>query len=180
MPDPCPLLSAQERPWHPTINDAARQGHLDEVTYFLDNNFYSTKFRCRKKWTPLHEAACHGHTAVVILLILHGAELDAKATPNHMTALHFAVSKGHTPIVDLLLKQSADPNVMTDIGETPLHLAMRLDLKDIMYCLLEQGADITLKNKQNKTPIDMASSQVQALFNKGTHYPIMTFGYNYV
>jgi ankyrin repeat protein len=169
MPDPCPLLLAP-RPLHPTINDAASQGNLDDVRYYLDNNFYSTKFRCRKNWTPLHEAASHGHLAVVMLLVCRGAELDAKSNPNDMTALHFAISKGHTDIVNYLLNHDANPNDVTDTGDTPLHLAMELDRVDVADALLEHGADTRIKNKQNKRPADMVTRN---------RHPIITYGCNY-
>ena len=57
-------------------------------------------------WTPLHQAAAHGRTDVVKLLLAHGASTEAvsddKRTPGQMAEL-----KGHKEILEMLQEKEA-------------------------------------------------------------------------
>ena len=50
--------------------------------------------------TPLMAAAKHGHTNIVLTLLIEGADTDRK-TADDLTALKLAELGGHTVIVDL-------------------------------------------------------------------------------
>ena len=53
-------------------------------------------------WTPLHNTAGYGHTAIVTMLLDRGADVNAK-TPDGSTPLHSAAGFGHTAVVTVLV-----------------------------------------------------------------------------
>lgn len=101
-------------------------------------------------YSPLHFAAQHNHTAVVTVLLEHGATVDAcdcGATP-----LHRAAYAGSYECCELLLKAGSDPNrVDTSFmdNRTALHKAAASGHRRVMDLLLTHGADPTLKDHRN-------------------------------
>jgi ankyrin repeat protein len=57
-------------------------------------------------WTPLHQASAHGRTAVVELLLSHGAAVDTKSDDNR-TPGEMAEAKGHEDVLSLLEQAGA-------------------------------------------------------------------------
>jgi len=64
---------------------------------------------------------------MVMCLASYGADLDVKADGSNMTALHMAVSQNNLLITRLLLCLGADPNQTNVQGDTPRHLAAKLN-----------------------------------------------------
>lgn len=64
-----------------------------------------------------------------------------------MTPLHVAAFMGNDAVVSFLLQNGADPNSVSERGETPLHLAARARRTPIMKQLLEHGAEVDAKSK---------------------------------
>ncbi|NXI78480.1 ANR52 phosphatase, partial [Rhipidura dahli] len=80
----------------------------------------------QERRTPLHAAAYIGDVAILELLILSGANVNAKDTV-WLTPLHRAAASRHEggapgPL-HLLLKHSADVNARDKHWQTPLHVA---------------------------------------------------------
>src|SRR5260221_10156457 len=73
---------------------------------------------------PLHTASRHGHLGVVLSLLDHGADVNAKMQ-GHSTALHLASEYGHLEIVEALLEQGASIGVQNEDGWTPSQVAAR-------------------------------------------------------
>ena len=48
-------------------------------------------------WTPLHEACVYGHTKVVLLLLKHGANVNARGMDGD-SPLHDAVANAHLEV----------------------------------------------------------------------------------
>ncbi len=59
--------------------------------------------------TPLHLAATHCHTNVVVLLLDKGAKIDPRAEGG-ATPLHLAAQEGCVDVVNLLLAKGAKVN----------------------------------------------------------------------
>jgi len=71
--------------------------------------------------------------------------------------LHVMVWQDSAPGVKLMLDSGADPDVLSSIGETPLHHAVVLDALEIAKILLAGGADINARRGgTNETPLIMA------------------------
>ena len=72
---------------------------------------------------PLARAARDGCLKVVAMLVRGGASLD-RADAHGWTALHEAASHRHAEVVDFLLAHGAEQERRTNLGETPLALAL--------------------------------------------------------
>ena len=59
----------------------------------------------------------------------------------HATALHLASGRGHVSTVSRLLRYGAEPNVVTDDGQTPLHWAASMGQSKVVRLLIASGAD---------------------------------------
>lgn len=80
---------------------------------------------------------------------------------NGNTALHWAALRGHIHVVDTLLHHyHADPNVQNRIGETPLHIAARLNSPMIFKILLDNKASCLIKNRDGKTATEIPSNHL--------------------
>ena len=73
--------------------------------------------------SPLCIAAKHGHVEVVRLLLQVPGILVNQATHARVTPLCIAIQQGHGDVVRSLLRKDAEPNLGTDSGLTPLHIA---------------------------------------------------------
>ena len=58
--------------------------------------------------------------------------------------------------MDLLLANGADPDMGRSDGDTPLVLAVRLDLKDIVELLIRGGASLSETNEIGQTALAVA------------------------
>ena len=73
-------------------------------------------------YTPLHEAINQSQVAVVKLLLLHGADANAKAN-GFYTPLHMAASMDNLDCVELLLKHGADITCKDEFQKRPYETA---------------------------------------------------------
>ena len=69
--------------------------------------------------TPLHGAVYAGYKKIVELLVVQGADVNAKDDDGD-TPLHNAAIEGHKEIAELLVVKGADVNAKDDDGKTPL------------------------------------------------------------
>ena len=170
--------------WEPELNcplyRAVLSGDVDKVE--------KTKWKCDinsiSAWgTPLQIACQHNNIDMVKVLIQKGADLkpgDGKPL------LFLAVERDSDHVVlSLITEFGCDPNIKDKDGETPLHLACRLnsnsqveishgaDLSDIegysplhvtceigglklVQTLIDHGASLNALDKDGNTPLDIA------------------------
>lgn len=115
-------------------------------------------------WGMMHWewAITNGNKDMVELLIVNGADVNAKTSPNwstpDWTPLHFAASSGKKDIAELLLAKGANVNAKTGMEMTPLHYAVANGHKDIAELLLAKGADVNAKDLRGggATPLHYA------------------------
>lgn len=97
--------------------------------------------------TALHIAATAGQSALVELLLSHGADPNALEKGDNAGPLHFAAERGRLETVKLLVEAGADVNWTYDLHERgPLGWACVFGKvqADVAEYLIEQGAKIDL------------------------------------
>ena len=58
-----------------------------------------------------------------------------------------------------LIEAGADPNAVGDMGETPLHVAIRQHVPEIVDSLLAAGANPDIRSEFGETPRTLAAAQ---------------------
>ena len=95
------------------------------------------------KWTflgtPLHWAARTGAKDVAELLLVKGAEVNARDDRGN-TALHLAALYNRDEFAQLLVTKGADADVANTDGKTPLDLAVERGHNAIVDILKKEGA----------------------------------------
>lgn len=116
----------------------------------------------RRGLTPLLVAATCGHSALVRLLMAHGADVHARGdkTNDHRdwTALHYACLKeSNVATMEAILSSEDGRSLMewgTEDGDSPLHLTADWESHPAaMRLLLVHGADVRAKNNFGLTPL---------------------------
>ena len=109
--------------------------------------------------TALHAACERGHTAIVKMLLLRGAEPSAMTTGGE-TALDRATYQGHAGCVRALLSHGADPNrVASTTGWSPASMATSLQ---------HHSAARYLQSGAAQTPATRTSSRATQSSRLGT------------
>jgi ankyrin repeat protein len=109
--------------------------------------------------TPLHNAVQHQHTALVELLLRHGANVNTQDTVSFDSPLHCACSRpsANLAIATMLLDAGAAVNARgAEGGDTPLHCAAYSDESQIVQLLLQRGADRTIESNDGDTAMSYA------------------------
>lgn len=90
-----------------------------------------------------------------------------RETPLHIAA---RVPEGDRCAL-MLLKSGAGPNLTTDDGQTPVHVACKYGIATTLLLLLEDGGDPLFRNNTGETPLHLACRYVwvatQAVANLG-------------
>lgn len=83
-----------------------------------------------------------------------GAEVEVTEQQGGQTALHLATEMEALGLVTFLVtKLRANVNARTFVGNTPLHVAARLESPTLTLCLLKAGADVYAENKDPLCPL---------------------------
>uniref|UniRef100_A0A3B4BHC3 VPS9 domain-containing protein n=1 Tax=Periophthalmus magnuspinnatus TaxID=409849 RepID=A0A3B4BHC3_9GOBI len=106
-------------------------------------------------FTPLHVAALHGHSALVSLLIRHGANVNTR-TNQSTTPLHLASQNSHIEVVRFLLECNAKLNKKDHFGNTPLIQACLRGNLETATILIESNALMNVANNQGNTALHEA------------------------
>ena len=128
------------------LHDAAKHGHLKQVTLLMDKGatFTSTK----DGFSPLHYACQNGHLNVVRTILKRHPFQIRYVTKNEDTALHMAARNGHAAIVKLLL----------DNGSPITHNLQQASFLDIaLFNRDSKVASEAVKNDRWQECLDFAS-----------------------
>jgi ankyrin repeat protein len=137
---------------------AARENNLQEVSRLLSVGANVNNAKHYDDMTPLHWASLYGHVQVVIELLGHGADIEAKQNGG-WTPLHLACYNDHVTVVNELRSRGANIEAKNNTGNTPLHAAAIMDHLAIVKALLSGGANILATDNDGVLPIRKAVGQ---------------------
>lgn len=90
--------------------------------------------------TALHVSAKNGYLAVIIDLVVAGADLEARESCHGATPLHLAAQEGHSEVVEALIGAGANKDCRSRDGSTPLCIAALHGRSDAVKQLLRAKA----------------------------------------
>ena len=153
------IEAVQSRVPEMDLFEAAAAGDLDRLTELLSDRSLPVAAPSGDGFTALHFAAFFGRAEAARLLVVHGADVDARGT-GWMTGtpLHSAASGKHTEVVGVLLEAGADPDVRQSGGWTPLHSAAHNGDAASVRLLLDAGADPAVTNDEGTSALEMAQA----------------------
>ncbi|XP_028981974.1 serine/threonine-protein phosphatase 6 regulatory ankyrin repeat subunit A [Diachasma alloeum] len=139
-----------------SIHTAAKYGHVGIISTLLQRG-EKVDAKTNDKYTALHIAVESAKPAVVETLLGYGADVQVYGGANKETPLHIAarVPDGDRCAL-MLLKSGAGPNVATEDGQTPVHVAASHGNITTLLLLLEDGGDPMSKSKNGETPLHLA------------------------
>ena len=111
--------------------------------------------------TPL-QIACKMNAPKIVKRLLQDSRINAnlKNTLEGNTAMHIASTLAIDDILSLLLEKYADPNIQNMAGDTPLHIACKMNAPKIVRRLLQDiRINMNLKNTvEGNTAMHIAST----------------------
>ncbi|XP_015591539.1 serine/threonine-protein phosphatase 6 regulatory ankyrin repeat subunit A isoform X3 [Cephus cinctus] len=139
-----------------SIHTAARYGHVGIISTLLQRG-EKVDATTNDNYTALHIAVESAKPAVVETLLGYGAEVHVRGGKLRETPLHIAarVPDGDRCAL-MLLKSGAGPNLTTDDGQTPVHVAASHGNLATLLLLLDDGGDPMFKSKNGETPLHLA------------------------
>uniref|UniRef100_A0A452H643 Uncharacterized protein n=1 Tax=Gopherus agassizii TaxID=38772 RepID=A0A452H643_9SAUR len=125
----------------------------------------------QERRTPLHAAAYLGDVPIIELLILSGANVNAKDTV-WLTPLHRAAASRNEKALNLLLKHSADVNARDKFWQTPLHVAAANRATKCAEAIIPLLSSVNVADRTGRTALHHAVhsghiEMVNLLLNKG-------------
>jgi ankyrin repeat protein len=148
------------------IMDAVVCGHETLVRFFIRKGA-RLDISDGDKWHVLHWVAEKDHTSIAKLIIQYAPCLVNRVRYNGLAPLHLVQSPA---MAKLFLDNGADIDVVTDQGETVLHIATKNKKSDLIKCLLQYEANPLKQDKRKKSAVTLAtankSDDVLKLFSK--------------
>ncbi|XP_037903075.1 serine/threonine-protein phosphatase 6 regulatory ankyrin repeat subunit A isoform X2 [Hermetia illucens] len=139
-----------------SLHTAARYGHTGIINTLLQKG-EKVDVTTNENYTALHIAVESAKPAVVETLLGYGADVQIRGGPLRETALHIAARvRDGDKCALMLLKSGAGPNISTEDGHTPVHVAASYGNLATLMLLLEDGGDPLYKSHTGETPLHLA------------------------
>ena len=122
----------------PPLAVASRNGMLELVRALIERGALARARESHHRDAALAAAAGEGHVEVVRALLAAGVPVDAG--PPGWTALMRAAANGKLRTAEVLLDAGADPNAVSDYGQTALGLARKEERREMIVLLESRGA----------------------------------------
>lgn len=108
--------------------------------------------RLQDNYTALHIAVESCKPGVVETLLGFGAEVHVRGGDKKETPLHIGARvKEGARCALMLLKSGANPNIVTEDGQSPLHVAAKYGNDETLDLLLEDGGDALLQSNVSES-----------------------------
>jgi ankyrin repeat protein len=146
------------------LHQACRAGALEVATLLLQKGADPESTNCgtedilaatlSSNHTPLHLAACHGHSNIIKALLDAGSNVEASTADSWSTALHFAAENGRGEAVRRLMDWGADLEAENVLSETALQIAIQERHDSIVKSLIKKGANRALSKAEDRIYLD--------------------------
>ncbi|KAK7494529.1 hypothetical protein BaRGS_00014182, partial [Batillaria attramentaria] len=107
--------------------------------------------------TALHEAAWHGFSKTLELLIKYNANV-VRTNKSGFTALHLAAQNGHNESSRVLLYGGVNADLQNNYGDTALHTAARYGHAGVTRILISAKCKLNVQNKNGDTALHIAAA----------------------
>lgn len=142
----------------PDLAEAAALGETELLERLLHEQPDGQDERSADGFTLLQLACYFGHPEAAVLLIRHGADIEAVSeNPMQIRPIHAAAGGDNNGALAALLTAGADPNAEQQQGFVALHACAQNGNAEGIRLLLEHGADPSLRTAQGKTAADFAA-----------------------
>ncbi|KAL1502591.1 hypothetical protein ABEB36_007713 [Hypothenemus hampei] len=143
------------------LHVAARLGYTSTIDHLLNEYIpCAVNVRNNDDKTPLHEAAQFNQLQSVLMLLTHGADVNALKRAD-WTPLMLACTKIQPgislSIVKALVENGANVNVQNKDGWTCTHIIAREGSKEIFEYLVNAGLIVNAKTKNQRTALHIAA-----------------------
>lgn len=142
------------------LHGAAEVGNEALMEELLSENAALFMAQDERGWTPLHSAAYHGQANSILLLVQHGAPVDALDS-SERSPLMIAADEGHTESVKQLLNLGADVNLSSATAQCPLNQALLRNHAETVRVLLEAGANPNGQDNFGFAPMTIACRNLE-------------------
>ena len=116
------------------------------------------KYRDRRGWTVLIEAAWRGRDSAVFILIQNGADLNIQNNYGSSALYCAAGGRGNNKVITTLIEAGADLNIQNKVGKTALHNAAENGSNEVITALIKAGADLNIQSKIGWTALYYAAA----------------------
>lgn len=144
-----------------SLSQACQEGNIDAVNAALQDPDINKALESKDGdgRTPLHWAVSGDHREIVAILLQAGAK--SCSDESGWTPFHIACAVGDLDIVKRLWEshELPDPDVATNNGTTPLHLAVSKRHTGVVQFLLEEcGASTNVRDSRGQLPLHRAAA----------------------
>lgn len=139
------------------FHKAVLTGNLEILRFLLKQDPSNIDSQSsEQRLTPLHQAAFHGKTGAMKVLLCAGCSVSPPST-NGTTPLHMATLKNHPKAMALLIKHGAEVDVQDKHERTPLHYACLFGHIDAASVLCKANCSVSIQDFKTQTPLGLAT-----------------------
>ena len=131
---------------------ASANGYLEIVRTLLQTYEVTINHQDSNNATALYKACENGHSAVVEMLLMNGADpnIRYKSRGIYLSPLSISYLNKHYDLIPLLLNANANPDTYDSVGNPLLCLACEDENVTVVSLLLDFGANTSLVSIQNR------------------------------